>query len=80
MQINKDRFELYLNLLYIPNVGECLHFTEKTEDNPKPISRVKLVIALEKKKYGTLMRKHDPVKFNEEYEKWKNKYSNDKKI
>lgn len=75
MRITRNAFENYLNDSYSPNIAECIHFTVKCSGREKPISKVKLQIKLDQKKYGTLLRKYDPVAFNVAFNDWARKYS-----
>lgn len=77
MRLTKDRFERYLNETYSPNIAECIHFTEKAIGRPYPISRVKLQIAIDRKKYGKLLRKYDKQEFEKEFINWCKKFKNE---
>ena len=75
MKITRKVFENYLNDSYSPNIAECIHLTVKSNERKKPISKVKLQIKLDQKKYGTLLRKYDPVAFNVAFNDWARKYT-----
>ena len=66
----KKRFERYLNENYSPNIAECIHFTVKTSQRQKPISKKMLQIKLDQYQYGTLLKKYDPIAFEVAYKEW----------
>lgn len=76
MRLTRKVFERELNDSYSANIAECIHFTVKCAGRERPISKVKLQIKLDQKKYGSLLRKYDPIAFNVAFNEWCRKYQN----